>query len=132
MAYNVPTAADLKTRYPAFAAVPDATVEYWIGDAQRFVDEGWREADYGPALLSRAAHEMALAGIGASSGIPEGVTSFKSGSFSASISDAAAQAQVKGGLQATRYGREFAAILRRNFAGPRLVVGEIGPQIVIL
>lgn len=123
MAYTVPSAANLKTRYPAFAAVADATVEYWIADAQRFVDTTWREVDYAPALMARAAHEMALGGIGAGSGIPEGVTSFKSGSFSANISDAAAQASVKGGLQATRYGREFAAIMRRNFAGPRLVIG---------
>ena len=123
MAYTVPSASDLKTRYPAFTSVSDPTIVYWITDAQRFVDTTWREADYAPALMARAAHEMALGGLGTGGSIPEGVTRFKSGSFEASVSESAVQAIVKGGLDATRYGREFKAIMRRNFAGPRLVVG---------
>lgn len=36
MTYTTPTAANLKARFPAFAAVADGTVKYWIdeGDEQ--------------------------------------------------------------------------------------------------
>lgn len=123
MAYSVPAAADLKARYPAFAAVADATVDYWIADSRRFVDTSWIEADYAPALMARAAHSMAGEGLGAATAaeaIPAGVTRFKSGDMDVSISEGAATALAAGGLASTRYGREFQAILRRNFAGPRL------------
>ena len=124
MAYTAPTPAALKARYPAFAAVLDATVQYWLTDAERYVDQSWRENDYAPALMSRAAHSMAIGGIltSGSAQLPAGITNFKSGTFSATISDAAVQAQTKGDYGATPYGVEFRALQRRNFAGPRLAV----------
>jgi hypothetical protein len=42
------------------------------------------------------------------------VTSFKSGTFSASLSDAAAS---RTGYDATAYGRDFLLLRRRNFTG---------------
>lgn len=127
MAYAKPTPANLKTRYPAFASVDDPTVQYWLTDAERFVDETWFEKDYAPGLMAVAAHNMALGGIGSGSGVGglavKGVTSFRSGSFSANIDASVAQAASKGGWGATSYGGEFEALRRRNFAGPRLVRG---------
>ena len=46
MPYSVPTAASLKTRFPIFATVADATVTACITDASRFVDTSWLEDDY--------------------------------------------------------------------------------------
>lgn len=117
MPFAVPTAADLKARYPGFAAVPDATVSYWIADAQRVVTDAWIEADYPIAIMLHAAHELASQGLeaGAGAGIPQGVTSFSSGSMDVSFSDAIASAT---GYAATRYGREFLVLLRRNRGGP--------------
>jgi hypothetical protein len=114
--------ATLKTRYPAFAAVPDATVTYWLEDAARIVTPAWG-TDEEPAQLALAAHNMAVEGLGAAGGVvnlPAGVTSFRSGGFSATFSDAAAAASAQGGYGSTRYGREFQVMLRRNVGGPFL------------
>lgn len=124
MAYTAPTPAALKLRYPAFAGVEDATVQYWLTDAERFVDTSWTESDYAPALMSLAAHNLTMAGRGAATGasaIPAGVTRFKSGAMDVTISEAAASAMTKGGYQASVYGQEFALLLRRNKAGPRVI-----------
>ena len=124
MAYTVPTADDLQIRYTPFAAVADATVDYWITDAQRFVTTDWTETDYAPALMALAAHNMTLAGLGtsaaATAGIPAGVKSFKSGQFSAEFTEQQANASASGSLESTRYGQEYLALLRRNRAGPRV------------
>lgn len=130
MAYTAPTPADLKARYPAFAAVDDETIQYWLTDAERFVDESWLEADYAPALMAVAAHHMADAGLGAQSGsasLPAGVTRFRSGQMDVTVSDSAASASAKGGFGSTRYGREYQAMLRRNFGGPRAIVAGTVP-----
>lgn len=118
MAYIVPTAADLKARYTAFAAVPDATINVWIEDAQRTVTTAWAEADYRPGILSLAAHSMAEQGIATGGQSLAGVTSFKSSQFSVTMSDQAASAT---GYAATIYGREFRILLARNVGGMRLV-----------
>ena len=130
MAFEAPTPADLKARYPAFTAVLDATVQYWLTDAERFVDTSWMEGDYAPALMARAAHSMAGEGLGAPSGVgalPQGVTRFKSGAMDVTIADAAAIASIKGGYSATRYGQEFERLLRRNFSGPRSAASGLSP-----
>lgn len=117
-----PTPANLQLRYPAFAAVADEVIQYWLTDAERFVDTTWAEADYGPALMALAAHNMALGGIGsAASQLPAGVTRFKSGAMDVTIAESVASQSSASGYASTRYGREYAALLRRNFAGPRLV-----------
>lgn len=118
MAYIVPTAADLKARYPAFAAAADATVNVWIEDAQRIVTTSWAEADYRPGIMSLAAHNMAEQGILTGGQSLAGVTSFRSSQFSVSLSDEAASAT---GYAATIYGREYRTLLARNVGGMRLV-----------
>lgn len=116
MAYTAPLPYDLKARYPAFAAVLDATVQVWLDDASTFADESWPDADRRVGVMAYAAHRMAELGLGKGH-VPGGVTSFRSGSFSANVSDAAAS---RTGLTATVYGREFSLLRRRIFGGPRL------------
>lgn len=120
MPYTIPTAADLKVRYPGFAPVADATVNYWITDARRLVTEAWIEADYPIALMLHAAHELAMSGLeaGDAAGLPQGVTRFRSGSMDVAFSDSLAGAT---GYQATRYGREFLIYLKRNRGGAIVV-----------
>ena len=115
MAYTKPTAANLKARFPAFAAVADATVGYWIdeGDAET---ASWPDTGRGKAVMAYAAHRLAELGIGAAA-VPVGVSSFKSGTFSATVSDAVAGLT---GFDATVYGREFVTLRRVAFAGPRM------------
>lgn len=124
MPYESPTPEDLQARYPAFAAVAEETIQLWLTDAERFVNDTWIETDYQPALMSHAAHSMALLGIGtasAAAAIPAGVTRFKSGQVDVSISDGAANQSAKGGYSSTVYGREFLRLSRRSNCSPRLV-----------
>ena len=46
-----------RLRYPAFAAVPDATISYWLEDAARVVTDAWIAADQPIAKMLLAAHE---------------------------------------------------------------------------
>lgn len=121
----------LRLRYPAFAAVSDATITYWLTDAARIVTPDWGDEQEAGAL-ALAAHNMATTpGVVAGSADPmeaalakvqaSGVTSFRSGSFSANVSEAAVASQIAGGYASTVYGREFAIMLRRNTGGPMLV-----------
>ncbi len=120
MAYTLPTPADLKMRYPAFAAVADPTIQYWLTDAERFVTTSWSEIDYAPGLIAAAAHNMAkapvagIAGSQVSGFAAAGVTHFRSGSFQAQFSEEAVKAQVAGGWASTEYGQEYYMLLRRN------------------
>lgn len=113
MAYTKPTAANLKARFPAFAAVADASVEYWIDEGDEQTGR-WPETGRDKAVMAYAAHRMAEQGMGQGV-VPAGVTSFKSGTFSATVSDAVAGLT---GFDATVYGREFVSLRRRAFFGP--------------
>lgn len=119
MAYEAPTAADLKARYPAFAAVADATLEALIADANRFVDSSWIEDDYAPAIMALAAHMGVMEGVlGAGSGVSAGgvvLTSEKLGDASQSYAVGASATNDSGNdYNATAYGRTFARLLRVN------------------
>lgn len=112
MAYTTPTLADFRIRYPAFAATADATIEAWLADGDAGTTN-WPDDDRARAVMLFAAHNLSIGGQGGA--IPAGVTSFKSGTFSATLSDAAAS---RTGYSATVYGREYLDLVRRHFAGP--------------
>ena len=109
---TAPTISDFRARYPAFAAVADATVQVWLTEGFAEVS-AWTDADQPRGTMAYAAHKLA----GQAGATPEGVTGFKSGTFSAQLSEQAAN---RIGFAATVYGREFLDLARRNFAGPRL------------
>ena len=100
--------AMFRLRYPAFAAIDDGTIGYWLASAGAHANWG-DDADVARQAL--AAHRIELA----NAAIPGGVTNFKSGTFSATLSDVAAN---RTGYDATVYGREYLDLMRRNFAGP--------------
>ena len=105
-----------RLRYPAFASVSDGLISYRLYDALTEVDDNWPAPQRTNARLAWSAHKLAEAGsIGGA--VPQGVTSFKSGTFSATVSDAVAGLT---GFDATVYGREFVALRRVAFAGPRM------------
>lgn len=127
MAYTAPTPADLKARFPAFAGVADATIEYWLEDARLTVTDDWIEADRAPAEMELAAHNMIKVGVaGISTGTVgdiagKGVVGFKSASFSVELESSAAKRLSGTGYDSTQYGADFAVRLRRNEGGPYLV-----------
>ena len=104
-----------RARYPSFSTVVDTTVLLWleegIGEAKT-----WREEDRDRAAMLYAAHRLSGSGEGGAV-LPDGYTSFRSGTFSAAQSETAA---LRIGYEATTYGRELLALMRRSFAGPRL------------
>lgn len=123
--YTKPLPQHLAAKYPAFADVATATIQFWLTDAQRFVDSSWTEGDYAAALMAMAAHNMALADLGtdaaAVSGLPAGVTRMKSGSFDVTFADSVAADRTTGALSSTRYGAEYTSLLRRNKGGARVL-----------
>jgi hypothetical protein len=105
-----------RLRYPAFATVSDGLISYRLFDALTEVGDNWPSAQRTNARLAWSAHKLAEAGsLGGA--VPQGVTSFKSGTFSATVSDSVAGLT---GMDATVYGREFVALRRVAFAGPRM------------
>jgi hypothetical protein len=115
MAYTAPTADDLKARYPAFAAVDEETIELWLDEAATEC-ASWLVGTRARAEMAYVAHRLVESGV-VEEGTTMGVTSFRSGDFSATVGDAVAS---RTGFDSTVYGREFMALRRRNFAGPRL------------
>lgn len=107
--------ATFRIRYPAFAAVANATVAAWLDEGVLEVSS-WPADQRNRATMLYAAHNLASQGLGAGA-IPAGVTSFKSGTFSATVSDGLAN---RTGFGSTAYGREYLALARRYFGGPRL------------
>ncbi len=110
--------AALRARYPAFASVPSATIRYWLDDAARFVDSSWTDADRPIGLLACAAHHMAMNGLGSEAATPQGVTSFKSGTFSATVD---AHQAGRTGMSATRCSSSSPAASRAARIWARLV-----------
>lgn len=124
--YAKPSPSDLIARYPAFAAVATTTIQYWLTDAERMVDTSWLEGDYAVGLMSLAAHNMTLIGLGAgatAAAAAAGASGYKvmrSGALTLErFEDSSSSGSA--GTASTSYGSEFAALLRRNKAGPRVM-----------
>jgi hypothetical protein len=121
MAYTAPTAADLKSRFPAFAAVADDTITAALNDAARMVDETWTEADFAPARMLYAAHVMTLDGVGKTTEAQlQGFSKLSIGPLSL---ERATQDAQPGELKSTSFGRSFIELRRRNRGGPRVTGG---------
>jgi hypothetical protein len=120
MAYTAPTAAELKAKFPAFAAVDDTVVNAALSDAARMVDESWLEGDFKNGRMLYAAHTMTLDGHGTGSDLAgyqmAGLKSIQSGSLSATFDNGAAGGGSS--LATTSYGRRFLELLRVNRGGP--------------
>lgn len=129
MAYVIPTAAALKSRYAEFTGVPDERVTAFIEEASRSVSELWLERDYAPAIMLLAAHLMlsegvleAAAGQGSNMTTSGPLKSYTVGEVSvtyAGVSGGAGSGLMDGeGLSSSVYGMRFLALRRANFAGP--------------
>lgn len=115
MPYVIPTANQLQTRFPAFAAVDDAYIDLIILEASRSVDESWLEDDYQNAIMYLAAHIMfsegvtgdidpATTGAIVSDKLGDASTTYANHTTSSSSSD----------YGTTIYGRGYLRLLRLN------------------
>lgn len=132
MAYVDATAADLKTRYPAFADVDDAVVNQALVEARRMVDTSWTEGDYQTAQLLYACHIMAIEGYGtspdaqANTGQAANFTTIRSGQLT--LTRKASGGGSSGGeswYMQTRYGSRFWMLLGQNRGGGRVAAAEV-------
>lgn len=128
MAYIIPTPADVKTTYPEFAGVADATVQKAIDKGGLVIDETWPENAFTPAYEAYAAHVLRLGGQGSVAGATSAdqggsnVKRRKAGDHEIEFFDAsgAGAAGTAAWYQQTPYGVEFYTMQRRYFSGPRV------------
>ena len=129
MAWTAPTPADLKARFPAFAAVSDSVIQGALDEAALQVDETWvDEPNYRLGILLLAAHILTLDGQGAgaeSEAAAAGASGFKrmrSGQLELERFTAAdAGGGDEGVVATTSYGRRFLDLLRRNIPAVAIV-----------
>lgn len=128
MPYTAPTTADLKARYPAFAAVADVVVEAVLADTFIDVGESWIEAHRAPAMLALAAHwlqtqganasaesVMLTGGIGTVTEMRAGDTSLKFANPSDAGNGAGTGTGSASAFSSTPYGRRFLELRSRSF-----------------
>lgn len=132
----VPTAADLKTRYPEFTGVSDELINMLIPEALTYVDDDWVTTDQKPAILAFTAHQLSLEGYPKRTLNPGGFNPGTSGRqiLSRKVGDVSttyAQSSGTGGdgagsslltsLGNTVYGQRFAQLLALNVPAIGLV-----------
>ena len=122
MAYVKPTVQEFKDRFPAIVVgKTDPTIQAFLDEAARSVDESWLEGDYKTAMMYLAAHLMveedAAVSAGGGGEVTSGVIASESfGGMSISYDntkstkDDAANSQWGG----TEYGRRFYRLLKLN------------------
>ena len=130
MAYTAPTAADLKARFPEFAAVSDTLINLILEEASAQVGETWLERDRKPAPLYLAAHLLTMEGEPGRSASGQGsattgpVRRRKVGDVEtefAGFGRADANGRTDAGYEMTAYGRQFLRLLRLNFPAVAVV-----------
>lgn len=130
MSYDLPTAAELKTRFPAFGSVGDARVSAFIDEAKSYVGTSWIETDYQLGIMAAAAHNMAMEGEPVVAGIVVPSTLLGAGIKRRKVGDVETEYNVAapssgGGLKVefstTPYGRIYLRLARLNGSGPRVV-----------
>jgi hypothetical protein len=136
MAYTIPTAAEFKERFPAFAAVPDAAINQAFSEATAYEDETWPDQQtYANGLMLLAAHFLTQQGLGTgvdAIAAANGMSTFqraKSGTFEfdrGAKTTGSGSDPFKDDLMSTAYGRRWLALAKRLFSGP-LVLGGCWP-----
>lgn len=128
MSWTPPSVADIKTRFPEFESVADATMQMILDEAIQTVGVNWIEKDRTPAVLYLVAHLMAAQGFSGGSGSSGGgaavtgaIKKRKVGDVeiefagvSASSGSSSANSTTNGYLS-TFYGQKYWELLRRNF-----------------
>ncbi|GAM06331.1 DUF4054 domain-containing protein [Novosphingobium sp. MBES04] len=124
MAYVRLTLAAFQAKYPAFTTLTELAYDAWATEAEAEIGSNFGAYQQRATELLTA-HYIAVQGIGMGTGAgtlaASGATSFKSGTFSATISDSVASRRAKGDLGSTIWGEQLIALRRRLFGGPLLM-----------
>ncbi len=121
MAVTAPTASSIKIRFPEFAGVADATIEFIIAEAVQVVGDTW-DIQQDLAVMYLVAHHVSCSIAAAASGGTGSdgtIVSESIGRLSRTYARAAASdASQSSTLKSTSYGKRFLEIQRGNFPGP--------------
>ena len=125
-----PTPDDFRTRYPEFAALDDATIQRYLDDAARSVDQTWLAGDYQNAIMSLAAHYYSTGSAATQGGGSDPASGYITSEHIGQVSISYA---VPGGvsnmtwLTSTPYGQSYARLLKLNFPGALAVSAIVVP-----
>jgi hypothetical protein len=115
MTINVPTATSLKLKFPEFAGVPDATVEFAIEEAQMQVDGSWiDDANATLGLLYVSAHHLMVTISRQESGTGLLVRSESFAGMSVSYDTEQQSKPDPGDYTSTPYGSRYLELVGRN------------------
>jgi hypothetical protein len=112
----VPTATNLKLKFPEFATLDDATVEFAIEEAALFVDDSWLVDTQTLGILYLAAHRLMISQMAAMSATGQIVQSERMGEMSvtyAQVPQASAAVDVSD-FSITWYGRRYMELAHIN------------------
>lgn len=132
MAFTAPSSSDLTARFPRFAAVPGASIDVYLTDAERLVDESWMEGDFAMGRMLYAAHLMTLEGLGTGAESEQalaGASGFKVMKSGALTLERFDRKDGATSLDSTSYGVRFKGLQRRNKGGP-LATGAYAASLV--
>lgn len=129
MAYTAPTATTFKARYPEFAPVSDALIGLVLAETFDEVGDTWLERDRARAQMLLAAHKLTLEGepkrstAGTGAALNGAVKRHKVGDVEVEFAgvDISDSDTSRLGYGLTVYGREFAALMRKNFPAVAVV-----------
>ena len=113
----VPTAVNLKMKFPEFAIVPDASAEFAIEEASRWVDDSWLPNDQTLAILYLAAHLLMVSIIRAQSATGQIITSERMGEISVTYLTSSllpSQTHFSSDLLTTLYGTRYLEMAHVN------------------
>jgi len=128
MPYVVPTAFQLKDKFPVFEAVADTRVSMALDEAFAEVPVTWPLFDYEAGILYLAAHLLVVDGVPTSAGTSTGLSAATLEERAAAVSEvnvgdvrvkfggstSAATSAARTGYNSTAYGRRYAEIRLRN------------------
>ena len=126
MAFVAPTAADIKARFPEFAAVADATIDSVLAETG-FIDARWIEDDRRPAIMYYVAHQLVMSGQGSSANAKlQAVGDFsriKSGDLEVSRSGGSSGSSSSGGgtFSQTNYGKQYLELRSLSFPSVAMI-----------
>ncbi len=118
---TIPTAVSIKTRFPEFADVTDANVEFAIEEARLEVGSNWT-VGYDLAIVYLVAHYVAAA-VAASDRASAGgeIASESIGRLSVSYAQSSSAEATHADKSSTSYGQRYLDLLQKNFGGPVVI-----------
>ena len=109
------SSSNMKLRFPEFADVPDAQIEFAIEEASRAIDTTWLEKDRLTAWMYLAAHYVMVSLQRAASGTGQEIASERFADFTLTYRES--KLENPGDLDdydSTAYGKRFVKLARLN------------------